>query len=303
MDLKKNLICIVGPTAVGKTNLCLKLAKNFQTVILSSDSRQFYRELELGTAKPSALELQLIPHYFINSISIFDPYDVKQFEREALALLSELFREHDCAIVTGGSGLFVDVLAHGIDELPPIPKNIRKSLDLRFENEGLATLQEQLAKLDPDYHEVVDLKNPQRLIRALEVCLATGQPYSSFRSKKKIQRPFRILWVGLNRDRAELYQRIDQRMEEMIEKGLFEEARKLYPYRDLNALQTVGYTEIFGYLEAQYDKEEAIRLLKRNSRRYAKRQLTWFRKNPEIKWFHPDQYEEILSYLKDQMGV
>jgi tRNA dimethylallyltransferase len=292
---------VVGPTAVGKTSLCIKLAKNFQTEIISSDSRQFYRETQIGTAKPSPEELAEVRHHLIDHKSIFDVYDVKDFEKDALKVIEEIFQTRDVAIMTGGSGLFVNIIAHGMDEIPDIDPQIRTDLIKSYQEFGLEYLQKKLKETDPEYYEEVDLMNPQRLMRAIEVCLGTGKPYSTFRQKKKIERPFHIIKVGLNRDREELYQRIDQRMEEMIAQGLFEEAERLFPYRHLNALQTVGYSEVFGYLEGNYDKEEAIRLLKRNSRRYAKRQLTWFRKDPEITWFHPDQVKEIMVFVQEQI--
>ncbi|WP_130275871.1 tRNA (adenosine(37)-N6)-dimethylallyltransferase MiaA [Cecembia calidifontis] len=292
---------VVGPTAVGKTSLCIKLAKNFQTEIISSDSRQFYRETQIGTAKPSPEELAEVRHHLIDHKSIFDVYDVKDFEKDALKVIEEIFQTRDVAIMTGGSGLFVDIIAHGMDEIPDIDPQIRTDLIKLYQEFGLEYLQNKLKETDPEYFEEVDLMNPQRLMRAIEVCLGTGKLYSTFRQKKKIERPFHIIKVGLNRDREELYQRIDQRMEEMIAEGLFEEAERLFPYRHLNALQTVGYSEVFGYLEGNYDKEEAIRLLKRNSRRYAKRQLTWFRKDPEITWFHPDQELEIMAFVQEKI--
>lgn len=297
----KILLVVVGPTAVGKTSLCLKLAKKFNTEIISADSRQFYKETEIGTAKPSPFELQEVPHHFIGHKSIFDAYDVKSFEKDTLKLLQSLFELKNMAILTGGSGLFIDVVCQGMDEIPDVEPGIRAQLIADFAERGLAYLQAELSRLDPLYYQQVDLNNPQRLMRALEVCIATGQPYSSFRKKKKANRPFQVIKIGLNRDREELYQRIDLRMDQMIADGLFEEAAALFSNRHLNALQTVGYSEIFGFLEGKYDKEEAIRLLKRNSRRYAKRQLTWFRKDQDITWFHPDQKKEIIAFVEQQV--
>lgn len=294
---------VVGPTAVGKTSLCLKLAKNFQTEIISSDSRQFYRETQIGTAKPSPEELAEVKHHLIDHKSIFEPYDVKDFEKEALYVIEEVFKAREVAIMTGGSGLYVNIISEGMDEIPDIDPQIREGLIQSYQDFGLEFLQKKLEEVDPKYYAEVDVMNPQRLMRALEVCMGTGKPYSSFRQKKKTERPFYIIKIGLERDREELYQRIDERMDEMITQGLFQEAEKLFPYRDLNALQTVGYSEVFGFLEGKYDKEEAIRLLKRNSRRYAKRQLTWFRKDPDTKWFHPDQEGEILAYLQSQISA
>jgi len=298
----KHLLVIAGPTAVGKTETCLNLAKFFQTEIISSDSRQFYREMDLGTAKPNQEELAFVPHHFINSLSIHEDYDVRKFEKDTLELLRVLFQKNDPVLMTGGSGLYIDAVCHGFDDIPDIDPLIRQKLISDFEEKGISYLQTELRKLDPDYYEIVDKNNPQRLMRGLEVCYGTGKPYSSFRKNKKNIRDFLIIKIGLEREREELYRRIDQRMDVMIERGLFEEAEKLFPLRHLNALQTVGYSEIFGYLEGNYNREEAIRLLKRNSRRYAKRQLTWFKRIPEMAWFHPDDFDGLLAYIKNEIG-
>jgi tRNA dimethylallyltransferase len=303
LDLKgqRYLILVVGPTAVGKTDLCLNLAKKFKTEIISCDSRQFYREMNLGTAKPSTEELSEVPHHLINSLSIEEAYDVRKFEQDVLTLLEQLFSTHRVVIMTGGSGLFADAVVKGLDDIPEVDPDIRPKIIWEFEEKGLEWLQNEVEQADPEYFSQVDRLNPQRLMRALEVCRGTGLKFSSFRVKKKTDRPFKTIKIGLNRDREDLYRRIDLRMDEMIEKGLFEEAEALFDKRHLNALQTVGYSEIFGYLEGQYDREETVRLLKRNSRRYAKRQLTWFKKDPDIQWFHPDQSAEIFSWIQDQM--
>ncbi|MFC5625000.1 tRNA (adenosine(37)-N6)-dimethylallyltransferase MiaA [Algoriphagus winogradskyi] len=296
------LILVVGPTAVGKTDLCLNLAKKFKTEIVSCDSRQFYKEMILGTAKPNSEELKQVPHHFINNLSIEDEYDVRRFEREALVLLQALFAQHKLVIMTGGSGLFADAVVNGLDEMPELDPKIRKEIIQEYEQKGLEFLQEEIAKNDPEYFEKVDQKNPQRLMRALEIWRGTGKKFSSFRVKSKKHRPFKVIKIGLERDREELYSRIDQRMDQMIEAGLFDEADALFGKRHLNALQTVGYSEIFGFLEGKYDKEEAIRLLKRNSRRYAKRQMTWFKKDESIHWFSPDKQDEILKFVADQIA-
>ncbi len=275
----------------------MNLAKFFNTEIISADSRQFYREMDLGTAKPNQEELSAAPHHFINSLSIFEDYDVKKFEQDTLSLLRDLFQNHDLVLMVGGSGLYIDAVCHGFDDIPDIDPSIRSQLILDFNEKGIGYLQQKLAEEDPVYYDIVDKKNPQRLMRALEVCIGSGKPYSSFRKNKKDIRDFHIIKIGLERDREELYHRIDQRMDLMIESGLFQEAEKLFPVRHLNSLQTVGYTEIFGFLEGKYDQNEAIRLLKRNSRRYAKRQLTWFKRIPDMKWFHPDHYVELLEYI------
>ncbi len=290
---------IAGPTAVGKTDLCINLAKKFNTVIISSDSRQFFQEINIGTAKPSKEELDMVPHYFIGNKSIHDHYDVRSYEIEALSCIGDLFKRKDLLLLTGGSGLYTDAVVNGLDEMPIIAPEIRQELNLLFAKEGIAPLQEMLKKLDPDYYENVDLQNPQRLIRALEVCQGTGKAFSEFRVRKKVKRPFKTIKIALNRDREELYQRIDSRMDKMIADGLFIEAEEMYPFKNRNALNTVGYKEIFGYLEGEYDKDEAIRLLKRNSRRYAKRQVTWLKRDEAYHWFHPDDINGILSLVQD----
>lgn len=297
------MLVIVGPTAVGKTELCLKLAKKFNSEIISCDSRQFYREMNLGTAKPSQEELDQVPHHLIDSHSIFEEYDVKQYESDVLAILDKLYQKSNMVLLTGGSGMYADIITQGMDSIPDISPKIREEVIRLYQQNGLEWLQNQVSIHDPIYFAQVDRQNPQRLMRALEVCLGTQQPYSNFRQKKKVERPFVSIKIGLDRDREELYQRIEDRMDQMIEKGLFEEAESLFPYRNLNALQTVGYTEIFDFMEGVYDRVEAIRLLKRNSRRYAKRQMTWFRKDPEIQWFHPDQFNQIIDFISAQMAL
>ncbi|MBN3519787.1 tRNA (adenosine(37)-N6)-dimethylallyltransferase MiaA [Algoriphagus lutimaris] len=301
MATQNYLILVVGPTAVGKTELCLNLAKKFNSEIISCDSRQFYKETNLGTAKPSESELEQVPHHFINSLSVETSYDVKMFERDAINLIEKLFLKHNFLILTGGSGLFADAVINGLDEMPEIDPKFRKEIIAEFEEKGLEFLQKEVEKNDPEYFLQVDINNPQRLMRAIEVFRATSKPFSTFRVKKKAERNFKTIKIGLDRDREDLYNRIDTRMDLMIEAGLFEEAASLFTKRHLNALQTVGYSEIFGFLEGKYDKEEAIRLLKRNSRRYAKRQLTWFRRDTEIAWFHPSEESNIISYINTQI--
>ncbi len=297
----KHLVVVVGPTAVGKTDLCVQLAKHYHTEIISADSRQFFREMSVGTAKPSPEEQQGIKHHFIDSHSITEEYNAGVYEQDVLQLLEDLFKEKDVVILTGGSGLYVRAVCEGMDEMPETDPAIREELTRTAEEKGLQPLLDQLQKLDPVYFEQVDQANPQRVVRALEVCLSSGQPYSSFRKSQTQERPFNIIKIGLNRDRAELYQRIDQRMDLMLEQGLLQEVKDLYPYRQHNALQTVGYKEIFDYLEGKYDWEEAVRLLKRNSRRYAKRQLTWFHKFPDYTWFHPSQWQELTAFIDEQI--
>ena len=295
------LVLVVGPTAVGKSELCLNLAKKFQTEIVSCDSRQFYRELHLGTAKPSPEEMEQVPHHFIDSLSIEDAYDVRKFEQEALLVLERLFASKKVVVMAGGSGLYAQAIVHGLDEVPGADPKVRKEIITSYEVLGLEWLQSEVERVDPEFFDKVDRNNPQRLMRALEVFRCSGLKFSSFRIKSKVNRPFQTLKIGLDLPREELYHRIDQRMENMLTRGLFEEAQSLFDKRHLNALQTLGYTEIFGFLEGKYDTEEMLRLLKRNSRRYAKRQLTWFRKDNQIKWFHPSQEEDILHYLISQM--
>lgn len=299
----KTLIVIAGPTAVGKTDLSIRLARHFNTVILSADSRQFYREMSIGTAKPSPEEMQGIPHFFIDSHNITEEYNAGQFEADALTVLEQVFKEKNVAILVGGSGLYVRALCEGMDEMPEVPAHLRLELTQRLETEGLATLVAELARRDPEYAQQVDQDNPQRVMRALEVCLASGRPYSFFRNQQKKQRPFRIIKIGLTRNREELYRRIDLRMDQMLQQGLLEEAKRLLPFQHHNALQTVGYSEIFVFLAGTYDWDETVRLLKRNSRRYAKRQLTWFRKDPDFTWFEPSQEMEILHFIEAKMKV
>lgn len=302
IEKKKHLVVVVGPTAVGKTEFCVQLAKHYKTEIISADSRQFFREMQIGTAKPTAEEQQGVPHHFVDSHSITGEYNAGAFEQDVLALLEKLFQQHDVVLMTGGSGLYVRAVLEGMDEMPDADPDVREKLTRQYEAEGLQPLLDKLQELDPIYFAQVDKANPQRVIRAVEVCLSSSIPYSSFRKSERQERPFNIIKIGLNRDRSELYQRIDQRMDQMLEQGLLEEAKALYPYRAHNALQTVGYKEIFDYLEGMYNWEEAVRLLKRNSRRYAKRQLTWFRKNPEeYAWFEPQQWQEVVAYIKGQL--
>lgn len=294
---------LAGPTAVGKTSLSIQLAERFQTEIISADSRQFYKEMEIGTAKPTMEEMKGVPHHFINSHSIQDDYNVGQFEKDALKLLDKLFQKHDAVFVVGGSGLYVKALCEGIDDMPAIPAEIRQKLNGEFEQNGIEYLQNEVAKSDPEYFKIVDQQNPQRLIRALELFRATGKNMSFYRAQEKqVDRPFNIIKIGLERPREELYVRINLRMDQMISEGLFEEAEKLYSFKNLNALQTVGYSEIFGFLDGEYDREEAVRLLKRNSRRYAKRQMTWFKRDPEFVWFSAEDKGKVIDYLESKIG-
>lgn len=304
MDAKnKRLVVIVGPTAVGKTALAFQVAKHLGTEIVSADSRQFYKETEVGTAKPEKYMLEEVRHHFVNSLSIEEDYTAGQFEREALQVLASIFKTNNQAVLVGGSGLYVQAVCKGLDEMPEIKAGIREKWNEIAAQQGLGVVQAFVEKGDPDFYAVVDRKNPARLIRAAEVIESTGKPFSQFRTQS-VQAPrlFSTIKIGLTDEREVLYRRIDERMDRMIESGLFEEAERLFQKRHLQALQTVGYQEVFGYLEGKYDKEEAVRLLKRNSRRYAKRQLTWFRKDPEIKWLEKGEEEKIFDYIRDFRG-
>ncbi len=291
----KRLIVMVGPTAVGKTGLAIRLASQLRTEIISADSRQVFRELEIGTARPSPEELAQVPHHFVGIKSIQEEYDAGQYGRDALETIDRLFEKHDVVILCGGSGLYVKAVCEGFDDLPSVPDGVREKIMAEYSEKGLTWLQKQVEENDPDYFMTVDQRNPHRLVRALELHYATGKPIGELRQKKKQERDFAIVKIGLELERDALYSRIDQRMDAMIEAGLFEEAERMYPMKSLNALQTVGYQEIFGFFDGHYDKEEAIRLLKRSSRHYAKRQLTWFKKDKEVRWFRPDQVQEIIT--------
>ncbi|MFH6982626.1 tRNA (adenosine(37)-N6)-dimethylallyltransferase MiaA [Marinoscillum luteum] len=305
MNLKKNiLVSVVGPTAVGKTALAIEIAKYFNTEIVSADSRQFYREMNIGTAKPDKEELAQVKHHFIDSHSIKSHYSVGMYEKEALILLDKLFQRHDVVVLVGGSGLFFKAIWDGFDEMPAVDLELRASLNRCFEEEGLEPMLKELKEKDPEYFGLVDQQNHQRVIRALEVIRSSGETFTSFRKGKSVSnRNFVNLKFGLNMDREILFDRINKRMDLMIDAGLFEEAKALFPYKDHNALQTVGYTEIFNYLAGKYDREEAVRLLKRNSRRYAKRQLTWFRKDEEIKWYQPNESERIIRLIAGSLNA
>ncbi|HRI27041.1 MAG TPA: tRNA (adenosine(37)-N6)-dimethylallyltransferase MiaA [Chitinophagales bacterium] len=296
------LLIITGPTASGKTALAITLAQLFNTVILSCDSRQFYREMNIGTAKPTPAELQAAPHYFINSHSVTAPYSVGDFERDALHLLNQLFTQHKVVIMTGGSGLFLRVICEGLNNFPDVLPQTRQHLRHIFETQGIAALQNLLQQLDPVYCQKADMSNPQRLIRALEVCLSSGKPYSAFATGTQVTRPFTCLKFALNLPKEELYSRINQRVDAMLEQGLLQEATGLYPYRHLNALQTVGYQELFDYLDGKTTIEEAVELIKQNTRRYAKRQMTWLRKEKDIIWVNPAQKEQVIQQVCDMVN-
>ncbi|MBS1487389.1 MAG: tRNA (adenosine(37)-N6)-dimethylallyltransferase MiaA [Bacteroidetes bacterium] len=294
MDTKK-LIVIVGPTAVGKTAAAVAVAERLHTEIISADSRQIYKELNIGTAKPTAEELKKAVHHFISCQSIHEEYDAGQYGREALQRIHELFKKYNQLVLVGGSGLYLKAVLDGFDDLPDIEPSVREKIQHEYQTGGIQWLQEQVKKHDPEFFASVDTHNPHRLMRALELLSATGQPMKALRQKKKIEHSFGVIKIGLNIPRAELYRRIDSRMDAMIASGLFDEARQFYPFKNLNALQTVGYREIFGFLDGQHDYEETVRLLKRNSRRYAKRQLTWFLRDEETTWFESEH--KLLEWL------
>ena len=295
--MDKTLIVITGPTAVGKTRLCIDIAKHFDIPIINADSRQIYKELSIGTAKPSAEEQQLVKHYFVGTLSLQDYYSASLFETQVIDLLSTLFKTSDYALMAGGSMMYIDAVCDGIDDIPTIDDETRELMKQRLAEEGLEALVEELKRLDPEYYEIVDRQNPRRVVHALEICTMTGKTYTSFRKREKRQRPFRIIKIGLNRPREELYQRINQRVDEMMQQGLLEEAKSLYPMRQMNALNTVGYKELFDYLEGRWPLEEAVERIKGNTRRYARKQLTWYKKDPQIRWFHPQETEQIISYI------
>ncbi len=294
---QKTLIVIVGPTAVGKTALAITLAQHFKTEIISADSRQFFKEMEIGTAKPTIAELAAAPHHFINSHSVKTLFSTGDFEVAVLKLMTELFKNHNILVMVGGSGLYINAVCNGLDVLPEINLEIREKLNTQFALEGIAVIKSNLQKIDPEYYEKVDKFNPQRMIRGLEVFLSTGKKLSSFLTASKKERPFKIIKIGLNTYRNLLYQHINQRVDAMIAQGLLAEVESLLPYRQFNVLQTVGYTELFNYLDGKTDLASAIAMIKQNTRRFAKRQLTWFKKDPETTWFEPNESEEILKYL------
>lgn len=303
MNQNKTLIIIAGPTAIGKTAMAIQLAQHFNTVILSADSRQFYREMSIGTAKPTPIELAAAQHYFIDSHSVSDPFSVGDFETQGLELLEHLFKTLNTVILVGGSGLYIKAITEGFDNIPSADEGVREKLNKEFDGKGIAHLQEKLKIVDPDYYNQVDINNPQRVIRALEVFESTGQPFSSFRKAETNTRPFNIIKIALDMPREQLYDRINQRVDNMMEEGLLEEVKQLAPYRQLNALNTVGYSEIFDYLDGRITLDKAVDLIKQNTRRFAKRQLTWFRKDKDFHWFEVNEslYKNLVNYLLDQL--
>ena len=295
---EKQLIVIAGPTAVGKTDLCVALAQQLNTEIVSADSRQFYKQMAIGTAKPTIDEMQGIKHHFVDSHDITNEINAGSFEKIAIPLINELFLKHDQLILTGGSGLYIKAVTDGMDEFPEIDPSVRENLNNRLKTDGLVMLQQELSELDPEHYARVDIQNSQRVIRALEVCIGTGNPYSFYLKREPKSRPWSIKKIGLNREREELYKRINARVDIMISEGLIDEVKSLNEYRNTNSMQTVGYKEILNSLDGECSIEEAIEAIKQNTRRFAKRQLTWFKKE-KFTWFSPDEFDNILQYISD----
>jgi len=291
------LIVLIGPTGVGKTDLSLELAEHFNTCIISADSRQIYADLKIGTAAPTAEQLTRVKHYFVGTLMLEDYYSAAQYEEEVLPLLDQLFKEHQVVVLTGGSMMYVDAICKGIDQIPTITAETREMMQEKFRSQGLNELCKELKLLDPEYYKIVDLKNHKRIIHALEICYQTGQTFTSFRSGNRKQRSFNIVKIGLERPREELFDRINRRVDQMITGGLIEEARTVYPHRALNSLNTVGYKEMFRYIEGEWTLGKATEKLKRNTRVYAKKQMTWFKHDEDIKWFHPDEKGQIFNWL------
>ncbi|MFK8273499.1 tRNA (adenosine(37)-N6)-dimethylallyltransferase MiaA [Capnocytophaga canimorsus] len=302
-NLEKKLISIVGPTAIGKTRMAIALANYFQTEIISCDSRQFFKEMNIGTAVPSEEELKAARHHFIQHKSIFEPYSVGDFEREVIALLSKLFKKYDVVVMVGGSGLYVNAVTNGLDDFPEVPSEVREMVKQNYANQGIEYLQNTLKERDPIQFLKMDTQNPQRMIRAIEVCLSSGQPYSSFLKKNETIRNFDTITIGLTADREVVYHRINQRVEQMLEMGLLCEVQRLLPYKNLNALQTVGYKELFGFFEGKFSLDFAIAEMKKNTRRFAKRQYTWFQKNDKIHWIdYQSSAEEVVAIMENKLN-
>ena len=313
----KTLLVVTGPTAVGKTVLCLELARHYGIPVINADSRQIFRDMKIGTAAPAEAELRQVRHFFVRELGLDEYYSASMYEQQVLALLERLFQTSDYALLAGGSMMYIDAVCNGIDDIPTVDDETRALMKRRLADEGLEALCEELRRLDPDHWAVVDRKNPRRVVHALEICHMTGRTYTSFRVKDErlkmkddrydyssltspSGRPFRIVKIGLNRPREELYERINRRVDQMMEQGLLDEARRLLPYRHLNALNTVGYKEMFAYLDGIWSLDEAVERMKGNTRRYARKQLTWFKRDPMVRWFSPDQKEDIINYIDQQ---
>lgn len=293
---------IIGPTGVGKTELSLQLAEFFRTSILNADSRQLYRDIPIGTAAPTIEEMQRVPHYFVGTLGLQDYYSAAQYETDAITLLDQLFRDRDVVLLSGGSMMYIDAVCHGIDDIPTIDELTRERMRERYEREGLEPLQNELRLLDPEYYQICDIRNPKRVVHALEICYMTGRTYTSFRRNAHKERPFRIIKIGLQREREELYRRIGLRVDQMVEQGLIEEARRVLPFRDCNSLNTVGYKELFRYFDGEWDLDFALEKVKRNTRVYSKKQVTWFKKDGKVAWFHPSAVEEIRLFIKKELS-
>jgi len=301
MNTKPTLLVILGPTGVGKTNISLRLAEHFGCPIVSSDSRQFYRELQIGTAAPTEEQLARIKHYFIGSHSIFDEYSAGQYELDAINLLDELFLKKDVAMLVGGSMMYIDAVCNGMDDIPTVDAETREFWMQQYAKSGLEYIQNELKRLDPKHYGEVDLQNAKRVLHALEICSITGKPYSDLRSGERKERNFNVLKIGLNRPRQELYDRINLRVDEMMAEGLLQEAEQFYQFRQMNTLNTVGYKELYEYLDGNWTLDFAVNMIKQDSRRYAKRQLTWFNRDKEIHWFHPDEEDKIIDFVNEKM--
>lgn len=295
------LIVLLGSTGVGKTALSLYLAEQLQAEIISSDSRQIYKEIPIGTAAPNQEQLARIKHHFIGTLSIFDYYNAAQYEQDVLKLLEKSFQARNVMLLSGGSMMYIDAICKGIDDIPTVDNDTRESIIQQYQEKGLEHLRAELKLLDPEYYKIVDLKNPKRVMHALEICYMTGRSYTSFRTQSAKERPFRILKIGLTRPREELYRRINQRVETMMQEGLLEEAKQVYPYKHLNSLNTVGYKELFKYLDGEWELPFALEKIKQNTRIYSRKQMTWFKRDENITWFHPEQAEDILRFIRQHL--
>lgn len=296
-----NLVVLLGPTGVGKTELGLRLAEHFGSPIISSDSRQVYKELPIGTAAPTNKQMARVKHYMIGMLSISDYYSASAFELDVISLLENLFKQQNIVLMTGGSMMYIDAVCDGIDDIPTVRPEIREELYRQYQEEGLAPILEELRRADPKHYGEVDRNNYKRVIHAVEICRQTGRPYSSFRTNRKKERPFNIIKVGLFREREDLYNRINLRVNQMMDDGLLAEAQAVYPYRHLNALNTVGYKELFKYLDGEWNLDFAVEKIKRNTRVYARKQMTWFKRDNRIHWFHPEDEDEIMAFLKEKL--